>query len=84
MVKIPTEAEIQKVLEMIKKDHPEQATRENAIKLIETMRVMASTMLDRIEDDLKSGKVKITETGEVMRDGKVIKAADYSEDTSKG
>lgn len=80
MTKQPTKAEIQKVLAMIGKDHPERATRANAIKLIETMRTMAGTMLDKIEEDLKSGKVKVNEKGEVIRDGKVIKG---SEDSSK-
>lgn len=72
MGKTPTEEDIQKVLKMLRETQPEKATREYAIKTIKNMKSMASMMVDRIDEDLKSGKVKINEKGEVIRDGKVI------------
>ncbi len=72
MSKTPTEEDIQKVLKILQETQPEKATREYAIKTIESMKSMASMMVDRIDEDLKSGKVKINEKGEVTRDGKVI------------
>lgn len=72
MSKTPTEEDIQKVLKMLRETQPEKATREYAIKTIESMKSMASMMVDRIDEDLKSGKVKINEKGEVVRGSKVI------------
>ena len=67
MKKKPTEEEIQKVIEMLKESDPEKATRENAIKTIEGMKTMAGMVVDRIDDDMKSGKVKISDNGKVAR-----------------
>ena len=67
MKKKPTEEEIQKVIEMLKKSDPEKATRENAIKAIEGMKTMAGMVVDRIDDDMKSGKVEISDNGKVTR-----------------
>lgn len=80
----PNEAEIQRILKVLEKTHPEKATREYAIKTIESMRRFASMVVDRVEEDLESGKIKINKKGEVTREGKVIKMADDSEDKSKG
>lgn len=67
MIRKPTELEIQEMIEMIKKDNPERATRENAIKAIEGMQTMADALLNRVDDDLKSGKVVVSDEGEVTR-----------------
>lgn len=67
-MKKPTEEEIQKVIKMLAESNPDNATRENAIKVIEGMKSMASNVVDRIEDDLKTGKVKVSDEGEVVRE----------------
>lgn len=68
MKRQPTEEEIQKVIKMLEESNPQKATRENALKVIEGMRTMAGTVVDRIDDDLKSGKVKIEDDGKVTRE----------------
>ena len=56
-----------KVIKLLEESDPEQATRENAIKVIEQMKSMAGTVVDRIDEDLKSGKVFVSNDGEVSR-----------------
>jgi hypothetical protein len=63
-----SEEEIQKALTMLEKENPEKATRENAIKAAEGLKQMASLLLDRVDEDLKSGKLKVEDDGEVSRD----------------
>lgn len=63
----PTEEEIQKVLKMLEKSDPEKATRENAIKTIQGLQGLAGALVDRVDEDLKSGKVSISEDGEITR-----------------
>ncbi len=63
----PTEEEIQKVLKMLENSDPEKATRENAIKTIQGLQGLAGALVDRVDEDLKSGKVTISEDGEVTR-----------------
>jgi len=67
MAKKITEAEIEKVIKMLEESDPAKATRENAIKVIEGMKQMAGNVINRIDEDLKTGKVKIDETGKVGR-----------------
>ena len=67
MTKQPTEAEIQKVLKMLEESDPSSATRENALKAIEGMKTMAGKVVDRIDDDMKSGKIEVSEDGKVTR-----------------
>ena len=67
MKKKPTEAEIQKVIKMFKESNPEKATRENAIKAIKGMKTMAGMVVDRIDDDMKSGKIEASDDGKVTR-----------------
>ena len=67
MTKQPTEAEIQKVLKMLEESDPHNATRENAIKAIEGMKAMAGKVVDRIDDDMKSGKIEVSDDGEITR-----------------
>lgn len=66
MTQIPEE-EIQKVLKMLRESNPEKATRENAIKTIQGMKTMASIVVDKIDDDLQTGKVKVSDDGKVSR-----------------
>lgn len=66
-MKQPTEAEIKKVLRMLEESDSDNATRENAIKIIEKMRHMAGKVVDRIDDDLRSGKIKVDKKGKVTR-----------------
>jgi len=61
----PTKEEIQKVLKLLEESDPENATRENAIKTIEKMRKLASALVDRVDDDLRSGKVTVSDDGDV-------------------
>lgn len=63
----PTEEEIQKVIKMLEDSNPEGATRENALKVIEGMKSMAGEVVDRIDEDLKSGRVKISDDGVITR-----------------
>lgn len=63
----PTEEEIQKVIKMLEDSNPEGATRENALKVIEGMKSMAGEVVDRIDEDLKSGRVKISDDGVIIR-----------------
>ena len=67
MTKQPTEAEIQKVIKMLEESDPANATRENAIKAIEGMKTMAGKVIDKIDDDMKSGKIEVSADGEVTR-----------------
>ena len=67
MKKQPTEAEIQKVLKMLEESDPSNATRENAIKSIKGMKMLAGKVIDRIDDDMKSGKIEVTDDGRVTR-----------------
>lgn len=68
MTKQPTEVEIQKVLMMLVDSDPDNATRENAIKVIEGMKTMAGGVIDKIDNDLKTGKVKVSDDGKVTRE----------------
>lgn len=67
MTKKITEEEIQKVLKMLEGSDPKKATRENAIKTIQGMKQMAGMVVDRIDEDLKTGKVRVDDKGEVSR-----------------
>ena len=67
MKKKPTEAEIQKVIKMLEESNPEKATRENAIKAIQGMKIMAGMVVDRIDNDMKTGKVEVSDDGKVTR-----------------
>jgi|APSaa5957512576_1039674.scaffolds.fasta_scaffold132019_2 hypothetical protein len=67
MTKQPTEAKIQEVLKMLEESDPTNATRENAIKAIEGMKTMAGMVVDRIDDDMKSGKIEVSDDGKVTR-----------------
>ena len=67
MKKKPTEKEIQKVIKMLEESDPEKATRENAIKAIKGMKTMAGKVIDRIDDDMKLGKVEVSDDGKVTR-----------------
>lgn len=66
MKEIPEE-EIQKVLKMLRESDPEKATRENAIKTIQGMKSMAGMVVDKIDEDLQTGKVKVSNDGKVSR-----------------
>ena len=66
MNQIPEE-EIQKVLKMLRESDPKKATRENAIKTIQGMKTMAGMVVNKIDEDLKTGKVKVSNKGKVTR-----------------
>lgn len=67
MTKKITETEIDKVIKMLKESDPEKATRNNAIKVIEGMKQLAGTAINRIDEDLKTGRLKVDEKGGVTR-----------------
>lgn len=52
-----TEAEINWALNELKKKHPERANREQAIKLLDTMKSLAGVVVDKIEMDKKSSEL---------------------------
>jgi hypothetical protein len=62
-----SEEDIQKMLKMLEETEPEKATREDALKILDNMRNLASKTLDQIDDDLKSGKTKVEDDGTVTR-----------------
>jgi hypothetical protein len=72
MSKTPTEEDIQTVLKMLEETQPEKATRADAIKTIESMKSVAKIIVDKVSEDLKSGKVTVNKKGEVLRGGEVI------------
>lgn len=53
-----TEEEIEWAINELKKKHPERASREGAIKLLDTMRGFTNIVIDKIKEDKKSGKIK--------------------------
>jgi UDP-N-acetylglucosamine enolpyruvyl transferase len=79
----PSEAEIQKVIKLLKKTHPDQSSRENAIETIEGMKKLASLIVDQIEKDVESGSLKVNDKGEIIVDGKVVKKVTKKENKSK-
>lgn len=68
MKQIPEE-EIQKVLKMLRESNPEKATRGNAIRTIQGMKAMAGMVVDKIDEDLQTGRVKVSDKGKVTRKG---------------
>ena len=64
----PTEEEIQKALKMLVEKDPKKATRENAIKTVKGLMQLAGVLVDKVDEDLKSGKLKVSDDGEVTRD----------------
>lgn len=64
----PTEEEIQKALKMLEEKDPKKATRENAIKTVKGLMQLAGVLVDKVDEDLKSGKLKVSDDGEVTRD----------------
>lgn len=67
MTKKIAEAEIQKVLKMLEESDPKKASRANAIRVIQGMKTMAGRVVDRIDEDLKTGKVRVDNKGNVSR-----------------
>jgi len=55
------------MLVMLEEKNPKSATRENAIKAIEGLQTMAGALVDRVGEDLESGKVVVSDEGEVTR-----------------
>lgn len=53
-----TEEEINWAIDKLNKKHPEKATKEQAIKLLNTMRGFTDIVVDKIEEDKKYGKLK--------------------------
>ncbi len=67
MTQKPTEQEIQEALELLEKTSPDEASRENAIKTVESMKKIASVLVDRVDKDLESGKVTVSDDGKITR-----------------
>ena len=55
-----TEEEINWAIEELKKKHPERANREQAISLLDKLKELPSFVVNKIEKDKKSGKLKST------------------------
>lgn len=66
----PTEIEIQEALELLKKTSSNEVTRERAIQIVNNMGALAGMVVDRIDDDLKIGRVKVSDDGKVTRESK--------------
>lgn len=56
-----TGKEIEWAIEELKKKHPEKATREQAISLLDTLKGLPKFVVDKIAKDKKSGKLKSSE-----------------------
>lgn len=56
-----TEKEIEWAIEELKKKHPERATREQAISLLDTLKGLPKFVVEKIAKDKKSGKLKSSE-----------------------
>ncbi len=52
-----TEDEFQWAIEELKKKHPERATREQAISLLDSLGELPKYMIEKIAKDKKSGKL---------------------------
>ena len=55
-----SEEEINWAIEELKKKHPEKATREQAISLLDKLKELPSFVINKIQKDKKSGKLKST------------------------
>lgn len=55
-----TEKEIEWAINELKKKHPERATREQAISLLDTLKGLPKFVVEKINKDKKSGKLKST------------------------
>lgn len=53
-----TEKEIEWAINELKKKHPERATREQAISLLDTLKGLPKFVVEKIKNDKKSGKLK--------------------------
>lgn len=53
-----TEKEIEWAINELKKKHPEKATREQAISLLDTLKGLPKFVVEKINKDKKSGKLK--------------------------
>lgn len=56
-----TEKEIEWAMNELKKKHPERATREQAISLLDTLKGLPKIVVEKLEKDKKSGKLKSSE-----------------------
>lgn len=54
-----TEEEINWALGELKKKHPERANREQAVKLLDTFGEFNKIVVEKIDHDKKSGKIKL-------------------------
>lgn len=53
-----TEDDIKWAINELKKKHPERATREQAIKFLDTFGKLGKNIVNLIKEDTKSGKLK--------------------------
>ena len=53
-----TEKEIEWAINELKKKHPERDTREQGISLLDTLKRLPKIVVEKIEKDKKSGKLK--------------------------
>lgn len=53
-----TDKEIKWAIGELKKKHPEKANKDQAIKLLDTMRGFANIVVGKVEKDRRSGKLK--------------------------
>jgi hypothetical protein len=53
-----TEKEIAWAMDKLKEKHPERANREQAIKFLDSLGSLAGIVVNKVEEDKKSGKLK--------------------------
>jgi len=67
MTQMHSEEDIQTMLASLRASNPELATREAAIEALERLRNLAKTVVDKVDEDVSSGRLTVDDDGEVTR-----------------
>lgn len=72
MTQMHSEEDIQTMLASLRASNPELATREGAIQALDRLRNLAKTVVDKVDEDLSSGRLTVDDDGEVTRSEEAI------------
>ncbi len=67
MTQMHSEEDIQTMLASLRASNAELATREAAIEALDRLRNLAKTVVDKVDDDVSSGRLTVDDDGEVTR-----------------
>lgn len=67
MTQVHSEEDIQTMLTSLRASNLELATREAAIEALDRLRNLAKTVVDKVDEDVSSGRLTVDEDGEVTR-----------------